>query len=329
MMKKTLLISLFISFIMVFPSCETDFEINADWEEITIIYGLLNQEDTAHYFRINKAFLGGNALKIAKIEDSSSYKNDLEVILEGWEGSTKKQTIVFDTTTISNKDTGTWYNPYMVVYKGVGELNEDYDYKLFVKNTKSGKEMTSDTKLIQDFSFIKPNAGSKANFNPGYFSKFSWNNGVNAIRYEPLIRFNYFEVPYGTQDTIPKSVEWYQSTQYADDASGYGEIEISVSGDAFYTVVASKIEPNYTGVRLAGLVDYVVSAAGVEYNTYLNVNEPSTSLVQDRPEYTNIENGFGLLSSRYQKTRTIEMNPITEQNLINMNLSFVKSPWVK
>jgi hypothetical protein len=80
---------------------------------------------------------------------------------------------------------------------------------------------------------------------------------------------------------------------------------------------------------LAGLVDYVVSAAGVEYNTYLNVNEPSTSLVQDRPEYTNIENGFGLLSSRYQKTRTIEMNPITEQNLMNMNLSFVKSPWVK
>jgi len=122
-MKKTLLISLLVSLIMVFPSCETDFEINADWEEITIIYGLLNQEDTAHYFRINKAFLGGNALEIAKIEDSSSYKNDLEVVLEGWEGSTKKQTIVFDTTTISNKDTGTWYNPYMVVYKGVGELN--------------------------------------------------------------------------------------------------------------------------------------------------------------------------------------------------------------
>ncbi len=328
-MKKTLLISLFISLIMVFPSCETDFDINADWEEITIIYGLLNQEDTAHYFRINKAFLGGNALEIAKIEDSSSYKNDLEVILEGWEGSTKKQTIVFDTTTISNKDTGTWYNPYMVVYKGVGELNENYDYRLYVKNTKSGKEMTSETKLINDFSFTKPNAGSKAHFNPGYFSKFSWNNAVNAIRYEPMIRFNYFEVPYGTQDTIPKFVEWYQSTQYAIDASGYGETEISISGDAFYTVVASKIEANYTGVRLAGLVDYVVSAAGVEYNTYLNVNEPSTSLVQDRPEYTNIENGFGLLSSRYQKTRTIEMNPITEQNLMNMNLSFVKSPWVK
>jgi len=331
MMKKILLISFFISMILVFPSCETDVDINADWEEITIVYGLLNQKDTAHYFRINKAFLGGNALEIAKIEDSSSYKNDLEVVLEGWQGSTKKQTIVFDTTTISNKDTGTWYNPYMVVYKGIGELNENYDYKLFVKNTKSGKEISSDTKLIHDFNFVRPNAGSKANFNPGYFSKFSWqkNYDDNAMRYEPLIRFNYYEVPFGTQDTIPKYVDWYQSTQYAPNLTASSEIEISVSGDAFYTVVASKIEPNYTGVRLAGLVDYVVSAAGVEYNTYLDVNEPSTSLVQDRPEYTNITNGFGLLSSRYQKTRTLEMSPITEQNLIDMNLRFVKSPWVK
>jgi hypothetical protein len=106
-------------------------------------------------------------------------------------------------------------------------------------------------------------------------------------------------------------------------------VEISVNGDAFYTVVASKIEANFTGVRLAGKVDYIVSAAGVEYDTYLNVNGSSTSLVQDRPEYTNIENGFGLMSSRYQKTRSLEMNPLTEQSLMAMNLSFVKSPWVK
>lgn len=329
MMKKTLLISLLVSLIMVFPSCETDFEVNADWEEITIIYGLLNQEDTAHYFRINKAFLGGNALEIAKIEDSSSYKNDLEVILEGWEGSTKKQTIVFDTTTISNKDTGTWYNPYMVVYKGVGELNEDYDYKLFVKNTKSGKEMTSETKLIHNFTIEKPNAGGKANFNPdpeALPTKFSWKNGVNAMRYEPLLRFYYFEVPIGTTDTIPKFVDWNQATQTATSAA---EVEIFVNGSAFYTVIASKIEPDFSGVRLAGTVDYIVSAAGEEYDTYLNVNEPSTSLVQDRPEYTNINNGFGLMSSRYQVNRIKNLHADTEANLINMNLGFVKSPWVK
>lgn len=328
-MKKTLLFVLLLSLISIFQSCDTDVNIDAEWKEITVVYGLLNQQDTAHYFRINKAFLGGNALEIVKIEDSSSYKNNLEVTMEGWLAGEKVQTINLDTITISNKDSGTWYNPYMVVYKGVGQLNEEYDYTLYIKNLKSGKEVTSATKLIHDFSFVKPNAGSKANFNVGYSSKFSWKNAVNAMRYEPVIRFHYYEVPLGTTDTIPKYLDWAQSIQYAVNTSGYGEVEISVSGDAFYTVVASKIEANFTGVRLAGKVDYIVSAAGVEYDTYLNVNGSSTSLVQDRPEYTNIENGFGLMSSRYQKTRSLEMNPLTEQSLMAMNLSFVKSPWVK
>jgi len=329
MIKKSLLFSVFVTLVLLFPACETDFNVDADWKEIAIVYGLLNQEDSIHYLRINKAFLGGNALEIVKIEDSSSYKNDLEVVLEGWSNNEKMQTITFDTITIANKDSGVWYNPYMIIYKGVGQLNVNYEYKLFIKNTKSGKEITSSTKLIHDFSFVKPNAGSKANFNPGYSSVLSWKNGVNAMRYEPLIRFHYYEVPYGTTDTIPKYIEWYQTTQYAANTTGYGQVEISVSGDAFYTVVASKISSDFTGSRLAGKVDYVVSAAGEEYDTYLNVNEPSTSLVQDRPEYTNIQNGFGLLSSRYQKVRTIEMNPLTEQELMGMNLSFVKSPWVK
>ena len=326
-MKKILLFTFLFSLILIFPSCETDVNIDAEWKEITIVYGLLNQQDMAHYFRINKAFLGGNALEIVKIEDSSSYKNNLEVTMEGWLNGNKVQSISFDTITISNKDTGSWYNPYMVVYKGVGQLNQAYDYKLYVKNIKSGKEVSSSTKLIHNFSIVKPNAGGKANFTQGNSSLlFSWDNAENAMRYEPLIRFHYFEVPLGTTDTIAKFIDWNQSTQIAPNTD---KVEISVSGDAFYTVVANNLEPDFSGVRLAGFVDYVVSAAGEEYNTYLNVNEASTSLVQDKPEYTNIENGFGLMSSRYQVIRTKDLHVDTETNLINMNIGFVKSPWVK
>jgi hypothetical protein len=61
----------------------------------------------------------------------------------------------------------------------------------------------------------------------------------------------------------------------------------------------------------------------------MKVNGPSTSLVQDRPEFTNIENGIGLFSSRYLKKRNLQLNPLTEQEIINMeDLSFVKSPYV-
>ncbi len=329
MMKKNPLLILLLSLILFFGACETDFDIDAEWKEITIVYGLLDQLDTNHYFRINKAFLGGNALEVVKIEDSSSYKNDLEVVLEGWNAGSLMQSINCDTTTISDKDTGMWYNPYMVVYKGEGILNENYEYRLFIKNTVSGKEITAETKVVQDFSILRPYAGGKATFNPGYTTKFSWKSAENGMRYEPLIRFNYFEVPNGTTDTIPKFMLWPQGTQFATNSSGSEELEIYVSGDAFYENLDRKLDKTFVGHRLAGLVDYVISVAGVEYDTYMKVNGPSFSLVQDRPEYTNIENGYGLFSSRYQETRTLQLNPLSEQEIINMeDLSFVKSPYV-
>ncbi|MCP4294029.1 MAG: hypothetical protein GY786_00280, partial [Proteobacteria bacterium] len=146
---------------------------------------------------------------------------------------------------------------------------------------------------------------------------------------EPVIRLNYFEVPNGTTDTIPRYLDWPQGTQFADNTQGSGEIEIWVSGDAFYDNLDRKLDKTFVGHRLAGTVDYFVAAAGEEYDTYMNVNGPSTSLVQDRPEYTNIENGIGLFSSRYFKDRNLQLNPLTEVEIINMeDLSFVKSPYV-
>ena len=38
-------------------SCSKDFKIDAPYKDITIVYGLLNISDTAHYVIIHKAFL--------------------------------------------------------------------------------------------------------------------------------------------------------------------------------------------------------------------------------------------------------------------------------
>jgi len=83
-------------------------------------------------------------------------------------------------------------------------------------------------------------------------------------------------------------------------------------------------------------MDFVISVAGNEFNTYMEVNQPSTNIIQERPEYTNISNGLGIFSSRYIKnqvsasdTRPIrfQLNP---QSLIELetgsytsNLGFI------
>ena len=37
---------------MLFSACETDFDVNAEWEEITVVFGLLDQSQEKQYIRI-------------------------------------------------------------------------------------------------------------------------------------------------------------------------------------------------------------------------------------------------------------------------------------
>ncbi|HTL81129.1 MAG TPA: hypothetical protein VL651_05470, partial [Bacteroidia bacterium] len=51
-------------------------------------------------------------------------------------------------------------------------------------------------------------------------------------------------------------------------------------------------------------------------DTYMNLNGPSTSLVQEKPFYTNIVNGYGVFSSRVAKTKTnLILTPLTQDTL--------------
>lgn len=327
MTKRFTLLLLIPAIVFTLLSCETEVDLNAEWEEITIVYGLLNQSDTTHYFRINKAFLGDDAMQIAKIEDSSSYKNALAVRLEGWNTTQAVQTINFDTITISNKDTGMWYNPYMQVYTGTGTLNPDLQYRLYITNTITGHEVSGITRLIKTFSIKKPPAGGRLTLFRGFNTPFAWANGVNARRYEPLIRFHYFEVPSGSQDTIPKYLDYVLTTVNSDNLNGTGDIEVSFSNDAFYSFIQNKLTgSSFEGKRLCGTVDFIVSAGGDEYETYLRVNGPSSSIVQDKPEYTNITNGYGLISSRHTVLREKRLDVRAENEIIALEVKFVTNP---
>ena len=71
-------ISLILSaFAVLFTACETDFDVNAKWEETTVVYGLLDASTDTQYVRINKAFLGEmDALQMGQYSDSIYFSID-------------------------------------------------------------------------------------------------------------------------------------------------------------------------------------------------------------------------------------------------------------
>ena len=74
-MKKLVLSAIGLAVMLGLHSCSEDFEITAPYKDITVAYGILNITDTAHYIRIQKAFLDENksAIDMAKVADSNFY----------------------------------------------------------------------------------------------------------------------------------------------------------------------------------------------------------------------------------------------------------------
>lgn len=313
-MKFSKILLAFVALLAFASSCKKDFSVNADWKDITVVYGLLSQNDSGnmHYLKITKAFLGpGNALAYAKISDSSNYKPaDLSVdINEFNEYGQFTRSITFRDTTITTKDTlnAIFYGPDQIVYKATAVLNDKYTYKLKIHNNKTGSDITSQTKLISStpsstsFSIQKPDPfalNENAVFISGTNSEVDWTTGKEGRRYQLVIRFHYTNNKNGvfTQD----SLDWLVfSDELSKTIKGGEPVQKFISGSAFFSVVGAKIPVDPDIRRIAGKVDYIFSVASEDLTTYMAVTEPSTSIVQYRPPYTNITNGIGLFSSRY------------------------------
>jgi hypothetical protein len=321
-MRSKLLITL-ITLVILIASCEEDFEINAPYQDITVAYGLIDPGEDTIFLKINKAFLGdGNVMEMAKIEDSSTYVNSLQATIEEWENGNFIRSYQLDTITVKNKEEGVFYNPYQIIYYTLYEpvTSRDYRLKIEVNN----REITAMTNLVNDFSVIKPSAGSKfIQFRKNTDGEVEWESAKYGKRYEVVIRIKYKEVWFDSPDTVYKYVDWGMGTKKSVTDKGGEELKVAYSNDGFYTLIGNEI-PYGDAVMEANVkerytndVDFIIAVAAAEFNTYMEVNEPSNSIVQERPDYTNITNGIGLFSSRFKNIRTKKIHPETIQTILS------------
>ena len=344
-----------VAFFVGLHSCKTDFEVNAPWKDITVVYGLLDQNENGkqhslnesgkvHIIKINKAFLGkADANDMAAIADSSEYGPE-EITAEiqrSKNGGPPDQTYVLTRFVDPNKPSGTFYSGDQVLYKFSDSLLPGYDYTLVVTNTKTKKKVLAKTQIVQDFKFASGGFWNAPTpkvsfFNNGSYEKFDkvfWKTAVNGRRYQLTVRFHYREKDFnksGNPET-EKTLDWTFASVQSQDLNGGDEIGREINGEDFYKYIATQLEPfslaTNNVIRCVGTLDFIVSAAGEDFNTYLEVNEPSTGIVQERPEYTNVfdENGSeqaGFFSSRYS---IIEEGAKLGQSGLTNSLSELKS----
>ena len=302
-MKKITFLFLLSS--ILFSSCETDFTVNADWKEVTVVYGLLDQSQDKQYIRINKAFLGNeNAYVMASVTDSINYNtNNLEVKIEKLSASGNVLATKILTDTIMFKEDGLFSVEENIIYVFDTDnfLNEEKEYKLTITNKNSGNIISSQTKLIHNLSLMS--AFNNSAYKMGFYSQtgdfsnttIEWTHSKNAAIYQMTLFVNYTE--YGA-DTIVKTVQKvYPIIEY----DGNPNMSQQITGEEFFNLLAYNIPSSTTVNRRINNLDILFSVGTADLNTYINLNEPPTGIVQERDLFTNIDGGIGLFTARYNK----------------------------
>ena len=317
-MKKLSALLLILTGLILFNGCSNDVDINASYELITVVYGLLDPNEDTTYLKINKAFLGeDNALIMAQIPDSSEFIEKLDVRI--WPADNPDNIYYFDTITITNKEDGIFYNPNQIIYCSAFKPEPDKKYKLSILYKQN--EVTSECTTIAHFTasdISKPGFAKAIGFNYDLTNPVRWNKKDNAPRYDVTIRFHYKEIWEGSTDTVFRFIDWHKATRQATSSP---EVESLYNGSVFFSSLNNYVPYEDASLedkvmhRYSGKVDFIVEAGGTTLNTYMEVNEPSSSIIQDRPEYTNIENGIGIFSSRSRAIKIKKLNDLTKSRI--------------
>jgi len=302
---KKLLILLALPALLV--SCSTDFDTTADYKEVMVVYGLLNQYDSVQYIKVNKAFLGeGNALIMAEQSDSINYADILDVTLDKIDNGTVTATypLQFDTTV--PRDPGVFHNPYQVLYKLSGHpLSVNSQYKVNIRNTVSGTVAYSQTAILGNSLLDEPDSIDKFNFTSALYPSVQLVPAARGKIYNMTLRFHYTETENGSGITTAKYFDWKFNDQVVEPST-VTQIRYVVPGPDFYYMVGQNIPIDTHVTRGVGIpsqangwpLQVFITAGSEDLYRYMQLTAPSSSVVQERPQFSNIQNGIGLFTGR-------------------------------
>lgn len=324
--------TLFIIAVLFLAGCSTEVELNAPYLKTTVVMGLIDPVADTQWVKINKTFLGdGNNMDYTTIRDSSEYpEGSFVATIEQMNDGDVVNTFTLESIELSNKDlNGIFYGPEHTAYfvATPNGLNENDSYRLNIDFVDKS-DVYGETNLVktddliitqpqQDNTILLAQEGFGLNFTYKDGVKIRWLAAANVVRYNVSIRFHYTEQLWAEEEHITpvgqpvsKFIDFNVGELEVDNDVLVGsQLELEFNGEAFYANIGNKVPVNplmsrevgfYDGTTTRAL-DVTISMANDELNTFMDVSQPVTGIVQERPSYSNIANGIGLFASRSSK----------------------------
>ena len=333
---KRIFSAIFAIAALALGSCSNKVDLYTDDGEHTIIYSIIDAEADTNFVKITKSFVG-NAQEMAQNYDNSNYKyDDIDVKFSGvFEGNNNIQTVQLDTISkwIPSEEGSVFYSGrrqtyYYLKNKAPYKLKEGETYTITVKRKSDGAKITAKTKTINTFRYRKPLSNYIFNFDSKKFT-IEWagedvtiNFMTTAAYFEICAYFHFTEQMPGSTEEVSRSIAWPLGSDKAENlfrTSGNTSFyALTFNPESIYTVLRNndylKNNSPYGVRRYFEDFEIKISAIGEElYNYYIITN--STSAIQDVPNYTNVDNGYGLVSSRVAKSTFHKINQTSRQKI--------------
>ncbi|MBI3519471.1 MAG: hypothetical protein HY062_08975 [Bacteroidetes bacterium] len=243
--------------------------------------------------------------------------------------STKKEIVLTETVVTT---AGGDFNVNQRIWQTTDKLYNSGEYKLTITNISSGKEFTAQTLMVDSvksyggmpFIFAPPgypvhcgsgSAGYVPASIPGTGTqqvayvdyhvltaspKIKFKSVPNAKLYNVIMRFHYIDSLTDGVTGIRNYVDMTFPSQRSSTMTGGEPLEVSFNTTDFYSNLANQIPKKTVGSirnRTAHYMEYIIYACSENMDIFLQVNQPSTSIAQNKPNYTNISGGVGIFAS--------------------------------
>jgi hypothetical protein len=328
---KLLLISSLIA--LIFGSCKDDFSLNAPYKDITIVYGLLNPNDSIQYIKVYKGFQSeDNSIVAAADWNNLYYFDKITVTIEEFlNGVSTNRIITLDTTTSVPRESGSIANSKQLLYCTKETLNPNASYQIKIVNKETGRVVTGNTDLISLINITAPNIPTNNGLNLiGKKANIIFSHNENAYGYEIYEYFYYFEVSKLNGDITKYGVvkrDITNQTMLTQKNVNNGEVNKEYSPNSIYDIIALQVQSDPTVDRYkmgTSCISFQVWGASKSLYNYLIVNKPSSSIVQEHLEYTNMvcptdesyKTAYGIIGARYNAVKKYNITSASEDSLV-------------
>lgn len=306
-------------------SCENDFEINADWKETIIIYGLLDPLDSVQQIKINKAFLNtsGSAYEVAQNPDSLYLDSTLATLTEVATGR-----VISLVKTRVTKDSGLFGKDPVYIWTTRERILPSSEYRIDVINPLTGTKASAKTWTLGKAAIQGPVFEQSVVFGLGTpYITTVFTPGDNSFAFD--VKLHVLIERISTTDTNQKSQKMY-TWNMLNNFRVQPKVRAihQMPRASFMQFLASSIPASNDVKHRVKWVGCSFFGGNQTLVDYISVNEPSIGIVQKQADYTNIQNGFGVFASRVQQRIwyvPLDKNslPVLQKDSVTKKLNFI------